>query len=98
MGGEPGNLAYVFADIFDAADRLVPDAAAPLSFSVQGAARLLRAGSSNPFGVESFQDSKTRTYHGTALVILAPTKFRGEATLHASGAGLVGDRLTIRIG
>jgi beta-galactosidase len=98
IGGEPGDLGYVFADILDAAGRRVADAAVPISFSVQGAARLLRAGSANPFGVESFQDAKTRTYHGSALVILAPTKLRGEASLHASCPGLVGDRLTIRVG
>lgn len=97
IGGGHGDLAYVFADIVDAADRPVPDAAVPISFSVQGAARLLRAGSANPFGVESFQDAKTRTYHGTALAILAPTKLRGEADIHVSGAGLAGDRLTIRV-
>jgi beta-galactosidase len=98
IGGQPGELAYVFADILDAAGRPVADAQVPVNFSAQGAARLLCAGSANPFGVESFQDATTLTYQGTALAIFAPTKVRGDAVIAVSGPGGLGDRLTIRVG
>lgn len=98
IGGGAGELAYVFVDVLDAAGRPVADAAVPVRFSVQGAVRLLRAGSANPFGVESFQDARTRTYHGAALAILAPTHPRGEAHVDVSSEGLAGARLTIQVG
>ena len=88
IDGSPADLAYVFAEVCDAQGRLVPDAAVPLTFSVDGPARLLAAGSANPYGIESFQDADTRSFHGTALGIFQPTSRRGEATVRVSSPGL----------
>ncbi|TVV72766.1 glycoside hydrolase family 2 TIM barrel-domain containing protein [Sphingomonas solaris] len=82
------ELVYVHAEVLDAKGRLVPDAAVPLTFLVDGRARLRAAGSANPYGIESFQDNRTRTFHGTALAILQPTGQRGEATVRVSSPGL----------
>ena len=86
--GTADELAYVYAEVLDAKGRLVPDAAVPLTFAVEGRARLRAAGSANPYGIESFQDNRTRTFHGTALAIFQPTGQRGEATVRVFSPGL----------
>jgi beta-galactosidase len=90
IDGSPSDLAYVFAEVCDARGRLVPDAAVPLIFSADGPLRLLAAGSANPYGVESFQDARTRSFHGCALGIFRPTSRRGEATVRVASPGLMG--------
>ena len=83
--------------MLDAAGRLVPDAAVPLTFTVSGAGRLRAAGSANPYGIESFQDTRTRSYHGTALAIVQPAPRRGEAVIHVASPGLRPATTTIQI-
>ena len=98
VAGAPGDLAYVFAEICDAQGRIVPDAAIPLTFAVQGPARLRAAGSANPYGVESFQDAATRSFHGTALAIVEPRGRRGEASVRVSSPGLKDAAISILLG
>ena len=75
----------------------MPDAAVPLTFAVTGEARLRAAGSANPYGIESFQDAETRSFHGTALAILQPVGQRGEAQVHVTSSGLNPAALSIRL-
>ncbi len=91
------DFAYVFAEVLDDRGRMVPDAAVPLSFSASGAARLIAAGSANPYGIESFQDGETRSFHGTALAILQPVRARGDARITVSSSGLRGAQTTVRV-
>lgn len=95
--GSPADLAYVFAEVCDAQGRLVPDAAVPLTFAVTGEARLRAAGCANPYGIESFQDAETRSFHGTALAILQPVGQRGEAHVHVTSSGLNAAALSIKL-
>jgi beta-galactosidase len=95
--GNASDLAYIFAEVLDADGRLVPDAAIPLDFSVTGPARLLAAGSANPYGIESFQDGRTRSFHGHALAIIQPTARRGEAQISVSSPGLRAASATIQL-
>ena len=73
IAGSANDLAYVFVEVCDAQGRLVPDASVPVTFSSSKGLTLLAAGSANPYGIESFQDADTRTFHGTALAILQPS-------------------------
>lgn len=98
IAGSAADLAYVFAEVLDAKGRMVPDAAVPLRFAVTGKGALRAAGSGNPYGIESFQDGDTRSFHGTALAIVQPTGRRGDAKVSVSSPGLKGDALNIRIG
>jgi beta-galactosidase len=98
VDGSPADLAYILTQVCDAQGQPVPDAAVPLTFKVKGPARLIAAGSANPRGIESFQDSRTRSFHGRALAILRPTTRRGEATLRVSSPGLEDGEQPILIG
>lgn len=95
--GDASDLGYVFAEVTDAQGRIVPDAAVPLVFEVAGAGALRAAGSANPYGIESFQDGRTRSYHGTAMAIVQPVKRRGDAIVRVSSPGLAGSALTIQM-
>jgi beta-galactosidase len=98
IAGSPSDLAYVFAEVCDAQGRLVPDAALPLTFSAEGPVQLLAAGSANPYGIESFQDPDTRSFHGYALGIFQPTSRRGEAKVRVSSPGLESGEQSILVG
>jgi beta-galactosidase len=98
ISGGTLDLAYVFAEVCDAKGRLVPDAAVPLTFAVEGPAILLAAGSGNPRGIESFQDSRTRSFQGRALAIFRPNALRGEAKVKVSSPGLEDGILPLLIG
>jgi beta-galactosidase len=94
----PNALAYVFAEVCDAAGRKTPDAAVDLTFALEGAGRLRATGSANPRGIESFSDPRTRTFHGVALAIVQGTRTPGRAVLRVSSPGLAGDALPLQIG
>ncbi|TVV76610.1 glycoside hydrolase family 2 TIM barrel-domain containing protein [Sphingomonas solaris] len=98
IAGSAADLGYVFAEVCDAQGRPVPDAAVPLTFEVAGKAMLRAAGSANPYGIESFQDGLTRSFHGTALAILQPTGRRGDAQVRVSSPGLQSASLSIQVG
>jgi len=95
---DAGQLAFIYAEVCDAAGRVVPDAQARLSFAVAGQAKLLASGSANPRGIESFTDPTTTSFHGVAQAILRPTGRRGDARVVVSSPGLTPGRASIRFG
>lgn len=98
IAASTNDLAYVFAEVCDARGRKLPDAAAPVQFSVEGPAILRATGSANPRGVKSFSSSACETYHGEALAVVQPTAQAGRARVRVSSPGLAGDAISIRIG
>ena len=98
IASSPIDLAYVFAEVCDAQGRRIPDANVPLTFAVEGVARLRASGSANPRGLKSFSSPKCTTFHGEALAIVQPTSRSGQATLRVDSAGLAGDQLVIGVG
>ena len=97
IAGSPDDLGYVFAEVCDAQGRRVPDASLPLTFAVEGAARLRASGSANPRGLKSFSSPQCTTFHGEALAIVQPTAKTGQAVLRVDSPGLAGDQLAISI-
>ncbi|GFE82435.1 beta-galactosidase [Steroidobacter agaridevorans] len=98
IAATPNDLAYVFAEILDAQGRMVPDAAVPLTFSLEGPARLRATGSANPRGLKSFSDPNCTTFHGEVLAIVQATSRPGRAVLRVSSPGLSSDSIDIEIG
>jgi beta-galactosidase len=91
------DLSYVTVEMVDQAGELVPDAVVPVSLSVSGAAELAAAGSANPKDVESFRQSRPRTFHGRCLAIVRPTGAAGAATVRAEAAGLPAASLVVQV-
>lgn len=98
IAATPNDLAYVFAEVLDEQGRIVPDAAVPLTFSLEGPGRLRASGSANPRGLKSFSDPNCTTFHGEALAIVQATPRSGRAVLRVSSPGLGSDSIDIEIG
>jgi len=82
------DLSYVKAEIVDDKGNLVPDAVAPVSFTVSGAGDLLAAGNANPKDVASFRSKSPNTFHGRCLAIVQPRGKAGKVTVRAQAPGL----------
>jgi beta-galactosidase len=91
------DLAYLYAEVLDAQDRLVPDAAVPVTFEVRGDGELAAAGAANPRAVESFRNPRCRTFHGTALAIVRPLGRAGSAVLRVQSPDLEEHEIGIEI-
>lgn len=97
LDASTNNLVYVFAEVQDAYGQIIADASLPVNFQVSGKANLLAAGSANPYGIESFQDSKTHTFHGVAGAIIQPSGSKGTVTVSVDSPSLSSDQLKIQL-
>jgi beta-galactosidase len=82
------DLAYVTAEITDAAGNPLPDAEVALRFSADGAGEIAALGSGSPNRPESFRGPVRTTWRGRSLAILRPEGAPGIITLRAEADGL----------
>ncbi len=82
------DLAFVSAEITDAAGVVIADLARTIDLHVEGVGELAAAGSANPKNVTSFRQPTCRTFRGKGIAILRPTGREGTITLRAEAAGL----------
>lgn len=94
----PNGLAYIRVDIVDAAGRIVPDTALPLSVKVEGAGELLAFGSAGKYAVSSLTSGRGPSWNGRALAIIRATGRSGRAIIAASADGLRGDMTDLHFG
>jgi len=90
------DLCYVTVEVTDAAGNLVPTAALPVRFAVEGAGELAAVGSGNPKLPESFRQPHRTTDQGRCLAILRPRGNPGVIRLRAETEGLKPATLRIR--
>jgi len=90
-------LLHIGVDVTDAENRIVPDAARPVSVAISGPAVLVGFGSANPRAVGSLQAPAAQTFNGKALLILRLSGTPGVVRVGASSDGLRGDAVTVRI-
>ncbi|MET0179653.1 MAG: DUF4982 domain-containing protein, partial [Novosphingobium sp.] len=83
-------LHYVAVDVVDAAGRIVPEDARPITLAVSGPAQLVAFGSANPQAVGSLQALTAQSFRGRALAILRSAGTAGTIRVAASAAGLRG--------
>jgi beta-galactosidase len=84
-------------EVLDQNDQLVPDAVVPVSFSISGVGELAAAGTANPKDVESFRQTRLRTYHGRALAIVRPTGIAGSVTLRVQASGFASASAIVQV-
>jgi len=90
------DIAHIEFRIVDAEGILIPDAQVPVTFEVQGPAKIIGVGNGNPNGHESHQASTHSSWQGRGLLILQSTKQPGTVTLRANAPALESDSITIK--
>jgi beta-galactosidase len=84
--------------VLDAAGRVVPTADDAITFTMQGAGRILGVDNGRPDSHESYQGNSRKVFHGLALVIVQPTGVPGTVTLSASAPFLDSAQIGIEVG
>jgi len=91
----PSDVAHITAEVQDAEGRVVPTAENELSFTIQGAGRILGVDNGRPDSHESYKGNKRRAFNGMALIILQSDRRAGNMTLTASSPSLFSAQVTI---
>ncbi len=90
------RIIYIKVEVVDEAGNVVPDAALPLSASVEGSGFDLAAfGSGNPITDENYTSGSFRSYRGRALAVVRTTYDEGEAVLTIHHDTLGDARITL---
>ena len=85
--GADGDLSYVTVEITDEDGKTVTNAADKIYFSVEGAGRLIAAGSSNPKTEEKYSGNSHSAYDGRLMAVVKSTG-AGGIILNAIADGL----------
>jgi beta-galactosidase len=90
-------LAFVTAEITDAAGNPLPDATNLVYFKLTGPGELSAVGSGSPNVMESFRQPQHTAWHGRCLAVLRPQGTAGKLTLRATADGLSAGEITVRV-
>jgi beta-galactosidase len=82
------DLAFVTVKIVDENGTVVPDASNLVEFKVDGGASVKAVDNGDPVSHESFIDTKRKTFHGLALVVIQKNGNKGDVRLTAKFEGL----------
>jgi len=89
------DLSFISIEILDVKGQLVTSQDIQIDFTVEGEGEIAASGNANPSEVQSFRQSKSKTFRGKCLLILRSGKEKGNIHLVASTKGLKTGELTI---
>jgi len=90
------GLSFVTVRVEDADGTLCPDAADPVSFEIDGPARIAAVDNGDPTSLESFQAPRRRAFHGLALLVVrAERDATGPVHVVATAPGLTPAEVTL---
>jgi beta-galactosidase len=81
------DVAHVEIRVEDEQGVLVPDAKLPLSFSAEGACRLIGLDNGDLRANESFKATKRTTWRGRSLAVIQAARTAGDASLRVTAPG-----------
>lgn len=87
VAGQP-SLTFVTAELVDAEGRVVPTADRELTITASGNYSLLAAGNADIKDDDPYFDTKHRTWHGRALIVLRSTGKKGKGRLTVTAPGI----------
>jgi beta-galactosidase len=91
------DLAFVTAKVLDADSHIVPRAALPIRFSLDGDGEIVATDNGDPTDMTPFPSPQRKAFNGLALAIVRfRPGARGPLTLRAQTPGLPQARLTLR--
>lgn len=82
------DVAHLTVQVVDENGRIVPDAANPISFEVQGNGKLIGLDNGNPQSHEDFKGTQRSAFHGLCLGIVQSMRKPGEIRIATSSPGL----------
>lgn len=82
------DLSYITVELADKNGLRNPNAAYPVSFSIEGPGTIIAVGNANPVSLESYTLPQRLAWHGRCLVIVKSDTKSGKITLKASSDGL----------
>ena len=91
------SVACVWAEVVDAAGRVVPNAAPALTAGLSGAGTLAGFGSANPITTDNYAAGRCQAYRGRALAVVRGGYETGSATLTVTAEGLPTASLTLAV-
>lgn len=87
----------MWAEVVDAAGRVVPNAAPALTAGLSGAGTLAGFGSANPITTDNYAAGRCQAYRGRALAVVRGGYAPGSATLTVTAEGLPTASLTLAV-
>jgi beta-galactosidase len=90
------ELAFISVKVVDKEGTLVPGADDLVSFVVDGG-RIVGTDNGNQTDLESFQSTSRKAFHGRCLAVVESFLRKGEMTVRATGEGLQGAVIQIRM-
>jgi beta-galactosidase len=94
-GGE--ELAYILVEALDKEGNLCPLAGNPVTFSVEGNAKIEAVGNGDQHSLEPFQADSRKLFYGKAMLILRSGNETGECIVKAASNGLESTITKIKI-
>ena len=73
IAADGSDLVYITADVIDSNGTIVPDAAQPIDFAVEGGT-IAGVDNGNPISFESYRGSSRQAFHGKCLLIVKADK------------------------
>ena len=91
----PDDLSHITVAVQDAQGRMVPTADNAISFTLEGAGRILGVDNGQPDSHESYKGSSRSAFTGLALVLVQSNGRPGQFSLSASAPSLASSRIMI---
>ena len=91
----PDDLSHITVAVQDAQGRTVPTADNAITFTLEGAGRILGVDNGQPDSHEPYKASSRRAFSGLALVLVQSHGRSGQITLTASASSLASSRIVL---
>jgi beta-galactosidase len=89
------DLAYITADVQDAAGVFVPTANNSITFAVSGAGKLAGVDNGDPIDLTAYSSPTRKAFSGKALAIVQSTGAPGPITVTATSSGLTAGSVSV---
>ena len=90
------DLAFITVEATDAKNRLQPNAAPQVKFTISGPGTIVAVGNGDGRSEESYQGDRRLLFQGRALVVVRTTKKPGAIRVQASAPGMKAGEVSVR--
>ncbi|MDX3915188.1 MULTISPECIES: glycoside hydrolase family 2 TIM barrel-domain containing protein [Olivibacter] len=91
------DLSFITVEVIDSEGNLCPDAAIPLSFTVEGSGSFKAVCNGDATSLEPFQIPQMKTFNGKLVFIVQAAEKKGAIRVKVSGAQLKSERMTLEV-